>query len=152
MGYPQTSVPNTMHSVFYAYSIHVNGIEIGSPERFSASSSRVVEPIREILFSRGAEIKELVWGGTDTTVNMSRVEMYQMGMLEAFGQEIFALEDFNTPVNITEICNLPGGGKRILTFVDAVASSWGKDIDIGTVRRVETMEFKIRKVTGRRVS
>lgn len=152
MGYPQTSVPNTAHSVFYAYSIHVNGYEIGSLERFGSSSSRTVERIREILFSRGPEVKEIVWGGTDTSVNLSRVELYTSGMLEAFGQEIYALEDFNTPVNITEICKLPDGGTRVLTFVDAVASSWGKDIDIGTVRRVETMEFQVRKVTGRRTS
>lgn len=152
MGYPQTSVPNTAHSVFYAYSIHVNGYEIGSLERFGSSSTRTVERIREVLFSRGPEVKEIVWGGTDTTVNLSRVELYATSMLEAFGQEIFALEDFNTPVNITEICTLPDGSKRILTFVDAVASSWGKDVEIGTVRRVETMEFAVRKVTGRRAS
>lgn len=152
MGYPQTSVPNTAHSVFYAYSIHVNGFEIGSLERFGASSSRTTERIREILFSRGAEVKEIVWGGTDTTVNLSRVELYSAGMLEAFGYEIYALEDFNNPVNITEICTLPDGSTRTLTFVDAVASSWGKDIDTGSVRRIETMEFQIRKVTGRRSS
>jgi len=152
MGYPQTSVPNTAHSVFYAYSIHVNGIEIGSLERFGASSSRTVERIREILFSRGAEVKELVWGGTDTTVNLSKVELYSAGMMEAFGQEIFALEDFNMAVNITEIGTYPDGSKKIMTFMDSVASQWGRDRDIGTVRQIETMEFYVRKVTGRRTS
>jgi len=154
MAYPQRAVPNTQHSVFYAYSIHINGVEIGSLESFAPSSNRQgVEKIREVLFSRGPEIKEIVWGGTDTTVTCNRVEYYEKSFLEAFGASLHTLEDFTFPVNITEIMQLPperGGGQRVLTFVDAVATSWSKTTDTGTTRRVESMAFEVRTVRGRR--
>jgi len=155
MAYPQTAVPNTMHSVFYAYSIHINGVEIGSLESISDNSTRTVERIREVMFSRGPEVNEIVWGGTDTDITMNRVELYNKSILESFGFEIHALEDFTFPVNITEVMQLPealGGGKRVLTFKDAVASSWSASKDTGTVRIVETLGFAVRVVRGRRTS
>jgi len=153
MGYPQTQTPNTKHTVFYAHSIHVNGIEIGSFERFSMRSTRTTERIREILFSRGPEVKEIVWGGTDISVDLNRVELYNRNLYEAFGIAIYSLEDLNQPVNITEIQRNPeeqGGGKRTLTYVDCVASDWSKDLDTGTVRTVESMTFQVRTIRGRR--
>lgn len=154
MGYPQTSAPNTAHSVFYAHSIHVNGIEIGSFEKLSIREARQgVERIREILFSRGPEVKEIVWGGVDISLDLSRVEMYNRAVLEAFGFDIFSLEDFNQVVNIMEMqINPPsiGGGKRVLTYMDCVASDKSKDIDTGTTRIVESMTFQCRTIRGRR--
>lgn len=154
MAYPQTAVPNTQHSVFYAYSIHINGVEIGSLESFAPTSNRQgVERIREVLFSRGPEVKEIVWGGVDTSITCNRVEYYEKSFLEAFGVSIHTLEDLTFPVNITEIMQLPeelGGGQRVLTFVDAVGASWSKTVDTGTTRRVESMTFEVRTVRGRR--
>lgn len=151
MAYPNTSVPNTAHSVFYAHSIWVNSIEIGSFERFSPSSTRTTERIREILQVRGAEVKEIVWGGTDHTVSLSRVEMYHKAMMEAFGFAIFSIEDINQSVNIVEIQTLPvgaGGGRKIISYEGCVASRWGKDLDTGTARVVETMDFDVRVIRG----
>lgn len=152
MAYPQTAVPQTQHTVFYSHSIHVNGIEIGSFERFSMRATRVTERIREIMFSRGPEVKEIVWGGTDITVDINRVEMYNRMLFEAFGFDIYTLEDLNQPVNITEIQNNPpdGGGQRVITYMDCVASDWSKDLDTGTVRTVESMTFQVRTVRGTR--
>ena len=149
MSYPQTAVPNTQHSVFYAYSLHINGSEIGSFENFSSDSTRTHERIREVLFSRGPETKEIVWGGTDTNVTLNRVELYQKSVLEAIGNNILTLEDFIFPVNITEVMVKPDGGKRILTYKDSVATRWGKSMDTGTVRVVESMSFEVRTVRGR---
>lgn len=150
MSYPQTAVPHTQHSVFYAHSIHVNGIEIGSFERMSMRSTRTTERIREILFSRGPEVKEIVWGGTDISVDLNRVEMYNKALFEAFGFQIYSLEDLNQPVNISEIQFNPAdpGGARTITYVDCVASDWSKDVDTGTVRVVETMTFQVRTIRG----
>lgn len=154
MAYPQTDVPNTTHSVFYAYTIHINGVEIGSLESIDPSSDRQgIERIREVLFSRGPEVKEIVWGGTDTRVTANRVEFYEKSFLEAFGYSIHTLEDFMFPINITEIMKLPeakGGGARVLTFLDTVASSWSKSVSTGTTRTVESMTFEVRTVRGRR--
>jgi hypothetical protein len=153
MGYPQTQTPDTMHSVFYAHSIHVNGVEIGSFERLSVRQSRTTERIREILFSRGPEVKEIVWGGTDISVDLNRVELYNRAMFEAFGFEIFSIEDFNQVVNITEMQFNPNdNGRRIITYTDCVASDISKDIDTGTARIVESMTFQVRTIRGRRTT
>ena len=153
MGYPQTSVPETLHSAFYAYSITINSVPIGSFERFSARSSRTTERIREVLFTRGPETSEIIWGGTDTSIDLSYVELYQTAIFEAMGQFIFALEDFNTPVTIVEVMSLPAsvGGTRSIEYVDAVASAWGKEIDSSGTKVVETMTFEVRKVKGNRL-
>lgn len=156
MAYPQTSIPQTAHSVFYAHSISANGLEIGSFERFSKRSTRTTERIREVLASRGPQVKEIVWGGTDISIDVNRVELYNKAILEAFGSEIFTLEDFNQYVDIHEFQWNPGLNptsdtpSRTITFVDCVASDWGKDLDTGTARVVETMTFQVRTITGRR--
>ncbi len=88
MAYPQTSVPETQASVFYAYTITINNEEVGTLEKFSSKSTRSVERIREVLFSRGPETREIVWGGTDTSVDIDKVELYQKSLLELVGREI----------------------------------------------------------------
>jgi len=156
MGYPQTAIPETQHSIFYAHSISVNGTEIGSFERFSAKSNRTTERIREIMAARGPQVKEIVWGGTDISVDVSRVELYNKSMFEAFGIEIFTLEDFNQYVDIHEFQWNPtlnpvtDPPSRTITYIDCVASSWGKDIDTGTARMIETMSFDVRTIIGSR--
>lgn len=156
MAYPQRSVPNTQHSVFYAHSISANGIEIGSFERFSKRSTRTTERIREIMGSRGPQVKEIVWGGTDISIDISRVELYNRAIFQAFGQEIYTLEDFNSFVQIHEFQFNPEQNPtsdtpaRTITFVDCVASDWGKDLDTGTARIVETMTFQVRTIVGER--
>jgi hypothetical protein len=141
-----------------------NGFEIGSCESFSASSSRTSERIREVLFKRGAETKEIVWGGTDTNITLNRVELYDTSVLMAFGYQIFSLEDMLFPIDISEIMQIPAktpstgeppsgvNGVRVLTYKDAVATAWGKTIDQGTVRIVETMTFEVRVVRGRQLT
>lgn len=155
MGYPQTSAPNTTHSVFYSHSISINGLIIGSFEKMSVREARQgVERIREILFSRGAQVKEIVWGGVDITIDLSRVEMYQRAVFEAMGVNIFTLEDLNQPLLIQETQENPtsavggSGGKRVISYHDCVASDKSKDIDIGTTRIIESMTFQCRTVTG----
>jgi len=95
-------------------------------------------------------VKEIVWGGTDISIDLSRVEMYKKAMFEAFGFEIFSLEDFNQPVSITEYQTNPNNSQRIITYEDAVASEWSKDVDTGTVRIVESMTFQVRTIRGQR--
>jgi hypothetical protein len=152
MSYPQTQVPETQASVWYSHSLHIGGRPIGTFERFSTRSTRTTERIREILFSRGPEVREIVWGGTDITLDLNRVELYNTALFEAFGFDIYSLEDLNQHINITELQKNPAstGGRRVITYMDAVASDWGKDVDTGTVRIVETMTFQVRTIRGYR--
>lgn len=156
MGYPGEAIPTTQHSVFYAHSITINGNEIGSFERFSKRSTRTVERIREVMASRGPQPKDMVWTGTDISIDVSRVEMYNKAIFEACGIEIFTLEDFNQVVDIHEFQWNPGLNpmsdtpSRDIHFVDCVASDWGKDLDTGTARVVESMTFQVRTIIGAR--
>ena len=156
MAYPQTSIPNTLHTVFYAHSISANGTEIGSFERFSMRSTRTVERIREIMGSRGPQVKDMVWTGTDVSIDVSRVELYNKAIFEAFDIEIFTLEDWNRFVDIHEFQWNPGlnpmsdAPSRTINFVDCVPADWGKDFDTGTAKVVETMTFQVRTITGSR--
>jgi hypothetical protein len=129
----------------------MGGEPIGSFERFSVSFSRNAERIREILFARGPEVKEILWGGTDVEVSISHVELYQANILEALGFEIYSLEDLNQPVTITELQTLPPGqGFRAVYYLDCVATAMSKSVDTGTVRVVEEMTFACRTVRGER--
>lgn len=151
MAYPRIPLPNSQATVWYSHSIFVNNIEIGTFERFSAKSDRTHERIREIFFSRGPEVREIVWGGTDISVDVSRVELYNIAMFEAFDIHIYSLEDFNQYVQIAEIQHNPdpqGGGKRTITYTDCVPTSINKDIDTGTVRTIESMTFQVRTIRG----
>ena len=156
MGYPGEAVPSTQHTVFYAHSISANGTEIGSFERFSMRSTRTVERIREIMGSRGPQVKDMVWTGTDVSIDVSRVELYNKAIFEAFEIEIFTLEDWNQFVDIHEFQWNPGlnpmsdDPSRTINFVDCVPADWGKDFDTGTAKVVETMTFQVRTITGSR--
>jgi len=108
------------------------------------------------MASRGPQVKEIVWGGTDISIDVSRVELYNKSMFEAFGVEIFTLEDFNQYVDVHEFQWNPGlnpvtdAPSRTVTYADAVSSDWGKDMDTGTARMVETMTFQVRTIIGSR--
>ena len=151
MAYPRVALPNSQAVVWYSHSIFVNNVEVGTFENFSTNSTRTNERIREIFFSRGPEVREIVWGGTDITVDINRVELYNEAMFEAFGIDIFSLEDFNQYVQIMEIQNNPasaGGGKRNITYTDCSPNKIGKSIDIGTARIIESISFDVRTIRG----
>lgn len=164
MAYPNVALPATQHSVWYSHTISVFGVAIGSFERMSVRSSRQgVERIREIyqVGGFGAEVKEIVWGGTDTSVDLSRVELYANSIFDVLGSPLYALEQINFPVQITEAqYRQPEGTSgtpvvatptvhRTVVYEDCVASDWSKDIDTGTTRMVESMTFQVRRVYGR---
>ena len=167
-GYEQTSFPNTAHTVFYAYSIVINnGDPIGSFEKFGSSFTRSHERIREILFSRGPITKEIIWGGTDIQVTLNRVELYDIALFEAFGIQIFSIEQFNQVIDVVETCHIPESpgapdtppatstgstpyaSKRLIIYKDCVPTNVTKDVDTGTAKVAETMTLECRTVEGR---
>lgn len=160
--YPVTSFPNTAHAVFYSYSIIGNGKVIGSFEKFSSSFDRTHERIREIMFNRGPITKEIIWGGTDISVDITHVELYNESILEAFGVSIFTIEDFNQVVDVVELQYIPdnpgapqqpgtwstGRRKRAITYKDCVPTSVRKDVDTSSAKVAETMTLQCRTVEG----
>jgi len=157
----KTTIPNTAHSVFYSYTIFINGSPVGSLNSISSRSQRNAESIREVLFSAGAEINEIVWSGTDTTLDLNYTELYTQSLYEALGYDVYSIEDLNTSFDIQEQMRVPVSPRarpmpdpeepakiRTLVYHDCVPTSWGKTLDTGTARVVETMSVMVRTVTG----
>jgi hypothetical protein len=145
---PRIALPTLDHSVFYAYSITVNSVsgsatEIGSFEKFGQRSTRTIDRIRQVMYSTGAQVIDMVWGGTDITLELSRVELYAESLMAAFGFATPSLEHWNSFVDVHEVTSRPADRKtRTLTFKNCVPSDFSKDVDTGTARVMETMTLQ----------
>ena len=167
MTYPVASFPNTAHSVFYAYTIVGNNVEIGSFEKFGSSFTRTHERIREIYFPSGPQTTDILWGGTDISITITQVELYDKSLFEAFGINIFSIEDFNQVVDIMEVMHKPqlpdnpqhaptvvGDDRgdslatRVITYKDCVPTNVTKDIDQSTAKIAVNMTLECRTVVG----
>ena len=161
VAYPVTTLPNTAHSVFYAYSIIAgqSGQPIGSFEKFGSSFTRTHERIREILFARGPITKEIIWGGTDIQVTLAKVELYKEAIFQAMGFPIYTIEQFNQVVDILEIMKIPAApgssriptapsSSRIVVYKDCVPTTVSKDVDPSTAKVVENLTLECRTVEG----
>jgi len=164
VAYSEVVLPNSAHSVFYAYAISTGaGDAIGSFEKFGSSFTRSHERIREILFSNGPITNEIIWGGTDIQVTLSKVELYQKAILQALGVNIFTIEMFNVVVDIVEYMHIPavpavpgqqvmptgGSTQRVIVYKDCVPTTVSKDVDTTTAKIVENMTLECRTVEGR---
>jgi len=161
VAYPVTTLPNTAHSVFYAYSIIAgqSGQPIGSFEKFGSSFTRTHERIREILFARGPITKEIIWGGTDIQVTLAKVELYKEAIFQAMGFPIYTIEQFNQVVDILEIMKIPAApgssripaapsSSRIVVYKDCVPTTVSKEVDPSTAKVVENLTLECRTVEG----
>lgn len=171
--YPYKDLPTTQHSVFYSYAIEIDGHAVGSFEKFSVSFSRTAERIREIYNGRGARTKEMLWSVTDIQVSVDHVEMYHESMLQALGFQLVTIEDLNRTVDIIEVMYLPNedepgrnsfaynsgqnspdnlnGDFRSISYIDCVATSADKEVNVGSTKVIESMTFECRTVRGTRL-
>ena len=164
VAYADVQLPNSAHSVFYAYAIATqrSSDPIGSFEKFGSSFTRSHERIREILFSHGPITNEIIWGGTDIQVTLSKVELYQAAIFQALGINIFTIERFNIVVDIFEYMYIPAlpsqpdqqadpgtpSSKRVIVYKDCVPTTVSKDVDTTTAKIVENMTLECRTVEG----
>lgn len=147
--YPQTSVPNTQHSVWYAHTILVNNVEIGSCQSISLDESRPTERIREIFFNQGPYTKEIVWGGADISITLNQTELYKQSLLQAVGQGVFALEDIWAPIDVVEVRTDPNGNTRTLQYLNCVPNSHSRGVDLGGSIRIDaSITMDVTRVYG----
>ena len=160
MTYPTNAVSAAGHSAWYSYAMVVQntagfGLKtIGSFSKFSPSSTRTVERVREVLNTSGAGVIDMVWGGTDTKVSLEYTQLFQADIFEALGFNVYCLEDMKFAFDIVESFAPPGaaaGSGHVLTYEMCVASSWGKDLDSGGTKVIETMEVEVGRVRGTRL-
>jgi hypothetical protein len=154
MGYPSVVIPNTQHTVWYSYAILMNGVVVGSLEKIGAKSDRVVERIREINNNTGAQVIDMVWGGTDTTLDLSRVELYTESLLKTVGSAALSLETINLVFDIFEQMKMPtasdgsGGGTRNISYEGCVPKSWGRELESSGSKVIESMTVEVSRVWG----
>lgn len=160
------------HSVFYAYLIKVNDKEVGSIQKLNVRESRDQERIGEIKYnSSGLDWKEILWGYTSPTLDLSHVEFYTTSFLQAIGgdKNFISLAKFNfsfdideiqyghtslgvsptaTPAAINNAASPPGDAAilRTIKYQNCVPTSYSKAIDRGTIHVAEDMTVECTRV------
>jgi hypothetical protein len=166
---PAVQLPQFGHSVFYAYLIEVNKLNIGSIQKMSVKSDRTTERIGEINYNNGLAWKDILWGYESVTIDLSHIEFYQQSFLQLFSANAVAsLTEMNFAFDIIEYqfgnnAVLPVNGQaatgpaapvtgatiqfRSITYAGCVPKSFSRTIDRGTIQIVEEMSVECRSVT-----
>jgi len=145
-------LPRTATAVFYSYTISANNTEVGSLQSFNPSSTRQVERIRQIMFSTGARVIDMVPGTTDTSISLEHVRLYKKSLFEAFSYQIFALEDLTEPMDIIEEMNHPDGLVDFLVYHQCLFSDWSETRTVGTAHVAGSATVQVAWVSGERQS
>lgn len=166
--------PNFGHSVFYAYIISLNGKEVGSIQKLNIRESRDQERIGEVKYrAEGLDWKEILWGYTSPTLDLSHVEFYNTSFLQAIGGDVnyISISKFNFSFDIYEyqyghstLATQPnaeppvaGGNSntqpsanatllRTIKYEACVPTSYSKAIDRGTIHVAEDMTVECTRV------
>ena len=142
------AVPQSAAAVFYAYTISSNNVEVGMIQNFSPSSTRTVERIRQIFYNTGARVVDMVWGGTDTTVEVEMMTLYKKNTFEAWGFQIMALEDLMQKVDIVEEMTHPDGVTDRLVYHQCGWERWGQTRNTNTAHVAATCSIAVSWVSG----
>ena len=139
-----TVLPNVRSAVWWAYTIGVNGQAIGNLQSFNPTSSKTIERVREILFSSGNKVVDIVPGSTDISASVERILLFSENLFQSIGRNLVSIEDFNDPFDVLETLNRPGSSTPVRTvYADCLISEYGRNITTGTTFVSETATFQI---------
>ena len=142
--------PSTQTAVYYSYDVLVNWQKVGILQKFSASSNRTLERIREIANS-STDTVEIIPGRTERTIDIDRFETYSKNLIMALGYEPADIGDLNAPITIVEVMHKPDGGKRQIIYQDCWPQSWSKSITVGTTTITENVKLEVTNITVKNV-
>lgn len=140
--------------VYYAYSIQLNGKEIGTIQSFSPSSTRNAERLREIRASTGTKTVALVPGREDRELTLQKVTLFKKSVLGYFGENevpdpVTIFNIIRNGVDIVEQLYQPpaeGEGNTApstlldtTTYKHCVPSQYSKAIELGNVFVMENV-------------
>jgi hypothetical protein len=166
MAHPAVKLPQHGHTVFYAYTINVNGKDVGSIQKLSPKHTRESYRVGEINYERGIEWREILWGYENITLDLSHIEFYKTSLLQAIGglSTVVALAKMNFSFVINEFqygqvaSNTSGSTDkqgtqpttdatllRTITYLNCVPTSYTKTIDRGTIHVMEEMTVECRR-------
>jgi len=152
-------LPNIKSQVYYAYSLSLDGVQIGTIKTFTPSQARTHEYVREIALN-GGTIKEGVPGVTDYTIRLEKVSLFEETLYTNFGIPSYDIQSQVSAVDIREEVHFPpsrknsaatgpasqdptgDAGVRIITWEKCWITEWGKTISTTAITVVENMTVK----------
>lgn len=165
------ALPFTNSEVWYAYTIKIQGQEVGTLRSFAPTQTRTFEYVREIG-TNGGHIFEGVPGITDYKIHLEKVRLYTKRILDYFGIAMHDIQNQIHSIDIQETTyksavppdadpvnanldgarssnrNLGAGGIGILNYEECWITSWGKTVAVGTVLVIETMDVQPVRVSA----
>lgn len=170
MASDRTIVPITRSEVWYAYTILIGEVEVGTLRTFNPTQTRTFEYVREIA-TKGGHIFEGVPGVTDYTVRLEKVRLYNGVLHDSFGissrdiqnqinaidirEEIYSPSQFNSQDGTLSATgkdtNLNDSSDNLqqigsLTYEGCWITDWGKTVSNTAITVVETMTVKPARV------
>lgn len=133
--------PQLSARVYYAYSIKVNGVRVGTFQTFNPQSTRQVLRVRGIANNRGIPF-ELAPGPADLSFTINFLSLYTVPLAIALGQspEVGANLDLNkffVPFTVDEICHFPDTETELVKYKGCQIRQISRTINQGTVQVVE---------------
>lgn len=165
------ALPFTSSEVWYAYTIKIQGQEVGTLRTFNPTQTKTFEYVREIG-TNGGHIFEGVPGVTDYTVRLEKVRLYAKRILDYFGIAMHDIQNQIHSIDIQESIfksavppdadpvnanldgaqssnrNLGAGGIGILNYEECWITEWGKTVQTTAVLVVETMTVRPVRVSA----
>lgn len=155
-----SNIPSTFSEVWYAYSINIDGLAVGTLKSFNPTQSRTTEAVREIA-TNGGHIREIVPGVTDYTVRLEKVRLYNETLFTSFGILANDIQNQVKAIDIMEEIHRPSDSisnrtastahdKTPINEEDIVyvnyqecwITDWGKTVATSAVTMVDTMTVK----------
>lgn len=124
-------IPNTTTASSHAISIRANGVIVGLIQSFAPSQSRTITPVYELSPVNTGEMIEQVPGNiTGTTIQISRYDLFNKRMEEAWGAN-FDLREMltnqNEPLTIQERWTQYSGAVSTYVYSGCWFSSLGRN-------------------------
>ncbi len=153
---------NPQHSVFYSHHVTMSGIPIGTLQSLTMRQTRAAERIREVNAERGPVVKEIVWGGNDIEIDITRFEIYDNNIFTSMGiasvYDMYTLDNVNFRFDIVEIQYRPNSNitpgtrdlatvaQRVVIYEQCVPTSFTKTLDLGTIHVIESMTCYVTRI------
>jgi len=123
-------LPRTLSVHSFSYDIEFEGTKIGNLQTFQPSETRTLTRVRGLAEANVGETIEIVPSITDTTVNISAIELYSGPIMEKLGYDNFCtIANLLDPIDIIETINPPSGSNGSIIrvgYLGCHASNWSK--------------------------
>lgn len=144
------TLPNTRVRTSHGMAIKVGGVTVGLIQTWNYALTKDVTPVYELNpLTSGKPVDNVPGNVRGLTIDVSRVDLYNRTMEEAFGtNDLAMLTDQTNPFDVHETWINPDGSTKRYIFVDCWFSRIQRRLDVGGNRIVVaegTLVYKERK-------